>query len=587
MENFELLSLRKTSIEKYTYYKKKFDLISYFRLVDFIFLLISLVLFFVYKDYLWLVTTIIFSGTFLILMYLHEQVDTQKKYLMNKMIVVDDYISRINGEWIDRLKETGNEYNINKNRMLEDLNIVGDSSLYSYLNVAVSYGGKKRLFEKLSNGYIDDESLIIDQESISELSKKFDFSLDFQVKIKSINQNLKLDNVTDSYQDSKAIYSHFVVGLISTIGFIVLLFLGFFGQISKDYLLIPVLIQISNLFVFHYMNNSLLSTINKTILSYSTLYDVFSIVQNETFNSSKLTNINNSFKKSLKGLKNISKLADWDTLRNSIFTIIIANSIFPFSLLILILYDRNIKTYSKVIEEGIESFEEFESLLSLSIIGQVKENVCLPNRTSKITFEFKNIQHPLLTEESAVSNDFYTPQGIDIITGSNMSGKTLFMKTIGINLVLMNAGTFVNASNFSSAYFKIFTSMRITDDITHGISTFYAELLRIKEALNYQKENKNMLTLIDEVFKGTNSNDRINGAISLINKLNTPKSIVIITTHDFELCDISIPNLFNYNFSEYYEGNEIKFSYKINKGKCTTTNAKFLMKLVGIIDNNI
>ncbi len=584
MKSSELLSLKQISIEKFSLYKKRFNLISYFRLVDFIFLLISLIFFFVYKDYLWLFTTIIFSVTFIVLMYLHDQIDIQKKYYMNRIIVIDDYISRINGDWIYRLKETGNEYNTNNNRTLEDLNVIGDASLFSFLNVAESYGGKKRLFEKLSNGYIDDESLKINQESILELSKKFDFSLDFQAKIKSINQKIKLDNVSDSFQDSKVIYSHFIVGLISTIGFIVLLILGFIGQINKNYASIPVLIQISNFFIFNYTNKSLLSSIQKTILSCNTLNDVFSIMQNAKFNSSKLTNINNNINKSLIGLKKISNLVGWDNLRNNIFTIIIANSILPFSILILILYDRSIKKYSKVIEEGIKSFEEFESILSLSIIGQVKENVCLPKRTGKITIEFKNIQHPLLTEENAVPNDFYTPQGINIITGSNMSGKTSFMKTIGINLVLMNAGTFVNANYFSSAYFKIFTSMRITDDITHGISTFYAELLRIKEAIDYQKEGKNMLTLIDEVFKGTNSNDRIKGAISLINKLNSANSIVIITTHDFELCDIKTPNLFNYNFSEYYEGNEIKFTYKINKGKCTTTNAKFLMRLVGIID---
>ena len=91
-----------------------------------------------------------------------------------------------------------------------------------------------------------------------------------------------------------------------------------------------------------------------------------------------------------------------------------------------------------------------------------------------------------------------------------------------------------------------------------------------------------MLTLIDEVFSGTNSNDRIKGAISLMKMLDKPNSIVLITTHDFELCDIKDENIINYHFSEYYENDKIKFNYKLEKGKCTTTNAIYLMKLVGI-----
>ena len=190
------------------------------------------------------------------------------------------------------------------------------------------------------------------------------------------------------------------------------------------------------------------------------------------------------------------------------------------------------------------------------------------------------IKHPLIT--NCVENDFETINGINVITGSNMSGKTSFMRTVGINVVLMNAGTFVLAKEFNASYFKLFTSMRNSDDITKGISTFYAELLKIKKPIEYMENNEYMLTLIDEVFSGTNSNDRITGAEILLRKLNRENSIVLITTHDFEICDLNIDKLNNYYFSEYYENEKILFDYKIKIGKCSTTNAKYLMKLVGI-----
>ena len=161
-----------------------------------------------------------------------------------------------------------------------------------------------------------------------------------------------------------------------------------------------------------------------------------------------------------------------------------------------------------------------------------------------------------------------------------MGGKTSFLRTIGINIILMNSGTFTCAKNFNASYFKIYTSMRVNDDIANGISTFYGELLRIKDMVDYVNKG-NMLVLIDEIFKGTNYQDRIYGAKEVIKKLNTPKTICFLTTHDFELCEEK--NFENYHVKESYEQNKIIFDYKIRKGRCTSTNARYLMTKLGII----
>ena len=164
-----------------------------------------------------------------------------------------------------------------------------------------------------------------------------------------------------------------------------------------------------------------------------------------------------------------------------------------------------------------------------------------------------------------------------------MSGKTTFLRTLGINLVLAYSGGPVYANKMSCPVLDIFTSMRVTDDLEKGISTFYAELLRIKEIINGAKENKNMIFFIDEIFKGTNSVDRILGAKNVIANLNKLGVIGVITTHDLELCALDkYSRIKNYNFSEQYKDNKIHFDYKIRLGKSTSTNAKYLMKLVGI-----
>ena len=163
-------------------------------------------------------------------------------------------------------------------------------------------------------------------------------------------------------------------------------------------------------------------------------------------------------------------------------------------------------------------------------------------------------------ESKCVGNDFDSGCGVNIITGSNMGGKTSFLRTLGINIILMNSGSFVCAKKFSACYFKIFTSMRVSDDISRGISTFYGELLRIKDMIEYV-DCGNMLVLIDEIFKGTNYQDRIYGAKEVIKRLTTDRTIVLLTTHDFELCEEE--NICNYYVKEEYVDNQIVFDYKM------------------------
>jgi DNA mismatch repair ATPase MutS len=215
---------------------------------------------------------------------------------------------------------------------------------------------------------------------------------------------------------------------------------------------------------------------------------------------------------------------------------------------------------------------------------QIEENISFPTiDNSKLKVKADSLGHPLINSDIRILNDIDMDNNIFIITGSNMSGKTTFLRTLGINLVLAYSGGPVYANKMSCPIVSIYTSMRVTDDLKNGISTFYAELLRIKDIINEAKENKNMIFLIDEIFRGTNSIDRILGAKNVLANLNKLEVIGAITTHDLELCVLDKYNrIKNYHFSEEYKDNKIHFDYKIRLGRSTSTNAKYLMKLVGI-----
>jgi DNA mismatch repair ATPase MutS len=248
------------------------------------------------------------------------------------------------------------------------------------------------------------------------------------------------------------------------------------------------------------------------------------------------------------------------------------------------------KSYGKQIKAAFDGIYEMEFLLSLSVLPKIRNTVPADiNQRSDDAphVEAAGVYHPLISAEKVVSNDAGLTAGVTIITGSNMSGKTTFLRTVAINLALAYIGAPVCADSFSAGYMRLFTSMRVMDDVANGISTFYAEILRIKTMVEFKEKHPDepMLCMIDEIFKGTNSADRIVGAREAVMCLAGAKSMVVVSTHDFELCSIEDREhnpAVNYHFEEYYEDDKLMFDYRIRNGRCTTTNAQAILRMAGI-----
>ncbi|MDB5245836.1 MAG: hypothetical protein JWQ40_230 [Segetibacter sp.] len=203
------------------------------------------------------------------------------------------------------------------------------------------------------------------------------------------------------------------------------------------------------------------------------------------------------------------------------------------------------------------------------------------------TFSGEDVGHPLIDEKKRVNNSFETKGTgkVSVITGSNMAGKSTFLRSIAVNLVLAQIGAPVCAKRFTFSPVKLYSSMRIADNLAENTSTFYAELKKLKSIIDQVKQHEKVFILLDEILRGTNSLDRHTGSEALIKQLIREQAVAVIATHDVELA--ALENEFsnaitNYHFDVQVEGEELYFDYKLKGGVCQSMNASLLMKKIGI-----
>lgn len=244
--------------------------------------------------------------------------------------------------------------------------------------------------------------------------------------------------------------------------------------------------------------------------------------------------------------------------------------------------------HAKDVEGWFESVHHIDALSDLASLAYANPDFTVPVLSDQshqlIT---KEMGHPMIKSSQRVYNDFeLNKEGcLGLVTGSNMSGKSTFQRTVGINLVLAQMGAPVCASRFEFSRVRVFTSMRTKDNLEENVSSFYAELKRLKELLDSINEELPTFYMLDEILKGTNSDDRHKGAISLIDQLTKKSCRGLVSTHDIELSNLSKdePKILNFSFNSTIENDEIIFDYKISNEPCKSFNASKLMEKMGII----
>jgi len=291
-----------------------------------------------------------------------------------------------------------------------------------------------------------------------------------------------------------------------------------------------------------------------------------------------------------KQLQQLKALAAAVGLRMNPIMRIILNAALPWDWYCAYFLERQKAKLANVVPQWLEVCFELEALNALANFAYLNPEYAFPQIIAgdDIFLQGQNIGHPLIPTAQRIANDFFLNKigELAMITGSNMSGKSTFLKTLGVNLCLAYAGGPVCAPRLQASLFRLFTCIQVNDSLTDGFSFFYAEVRRLQALLQALKNEHEfpLFFLIDEIFRGTNNRERLIGSRAYIRALAGQKGLGAISTHDLELTKLAetLPQIHNYHFREDVVDGKMLFDYKLHDGPCPTTNALKIMQLAGL-----
>ncbi|MDA6072582.1 DNA mismatch repair protein [Flavobacterium sp. AC] len=571
---------------------KRYNSISVLRLIS-IFLCLFLLFYYIKtNEILYAVFAFLSFVGFLFLMRIHSRLSFQKELTTAILKLNKNEITYLKREKIPF--ENGIEFNDFHHPYAYDLDIFGEHSLFQNINRTATFVGKKTLANQLLS-LSPNETILENQEAINELKTKINLRQDF-LALAMISNDSK--NSYDSLLYWNSFKNNSLPKFLVALSIVLpALFLGFLVAyfITSKIIILSYLtyIFIANLIVLGQSFKRIQSEIakadnvDKIIKQYSLLVQ---IIEAETFQSRKLIDLQQQliFKNATasKHLKDLSELfSRMDTINNFV-TAIVFNGIFLFNLHVLKSLLKWKDNYSTELEKWIAIIGEFEALNSYANLAYNNADFVFPEINSEYKIGFSDLSHPLLNPETRVGNDthFY-PESFMILTGSNMSGKSTFLRSLGINMVLSGVGSVVCASKANIHPLPVLVSMRLSDSLADSESYFFAEIKRLKQIMD-ALEDQPAFVLLDEILRGTNSDDKRNGTIEVVKKVIAKNAIGAIATHDIEVCLTTneYPDILtNQCFEVEIKNNDLHFDYKLRNGICKNKSATFLMQKMGVI----
>ena len=497
-------------------------------------------------------------------------------------------ISALNGAFLDF--ESGEVYKDANHAFANDIDLFGVGSFFQYINRTVTDAGERYLVALLKEN--SPKEVVSKQEAIRELSQKPEWRQRFSMKANLANTEVASETILSWLQSYKCRMPEFIGALSKVFSVIsmVLITSVFAGYLSFSYVLLWYFLGlfISSLYVKTV--NKLQSDAEKSKATFEQYYYCLEVLEGVDFSSKLLQQKHASLHTDgvsvSQVFKKLSKTLDALDQRLNLLFAFFANGLFLWDIQQAAKIERWIALYKNEVVNWFSVLSFFDAYNSLANFAFNHPTFEFPNITEKEgVFQAKDLGHPLLAASKRITSDFSIDKhGFFIITGANMAGKSTFLRTVSLTVVLANLGLPVCSTSMEYSPVKLLTSMRTSDSLTEDTSYFFSELKRLKFIVD-KLQDSNYFIVLDEILKGTNSTDKAIGSLKFVEKLVKTKATGLIATHDLSLCDIekNYPQIENYYFDATIVADELHFDYKLKKGVCQNMNASFLLRKMEIV----
>jgi DNA mismatch repair ATPase MutS len=557
--------------------------------------------------WLCLASAVVTLVAFNLVAYYHRKIDRSIRRYRVWIQIKESQIARMELNWDAIPSVTALE--VNSEHPFEiDLDITGEHSLHRLINTAVSREGSLRLREWLLNRRPDPLVIAQRQQIVREL---IPLTL-FRDKL-LLNSVQTRRGISDHWEGQKLLRwlnqnKTSTSSLRST-----LLIASTLSAITIVTFLLGQILPLPNIWIGSFvlyvlflfskrgtLGDNLFEDASYLQAAFSQLSGVFGYLERYPYGKNmQLRKICEPFlsqrqQRPSSLLGSLAGIASATSIKGNVLLWVLINAIVPWDVYFAYQLSKKKATIAESLPLWFESLFELEALSSLASFAYLNPAFTFPNlletsnEKQQPIFQGKELGHPLIPDQQKICNDFTLERmgEIVILTGSNMAGKSSFLRTLGVNLCLAYAGSVVNASQLQTVLFKLFTCIRVSDSVTEGYSYFYAEVRRLKALLEELEHETSMpmFFLIDEIFKGTNNRERLIGSSSFMQSLLGRNCTGLISTHDLELVKLAdaLPAIKNYHFREDVIDGQMVFDYKLRIGPSPTTNALKIMEMEGL-----
>ena len=475
-----------------------------------------------------------------------------------------------------------------------DIDLFGRGSFFQYINRTVTHEGKTALANNLTANEIS--TIERKQEGVQELAKIPKWRQHFSAIASLVKVQHPAKVIVDWIHNYKSVFPQFLSFLPTIFSLVSLAFIVLAGLeiINAQVVIIWFFIGLGISGRYLKKVNKIYEDAGKAKDTFKQYHKLLHEIEVANFNSEilkeKQNDIQTESQKASLIFAKFSKTLDALDQRNNVIIAILGNAFLLRDVQEAYKIEQWIHKYNNKIENWFKVIAFFDAQNSLANVSFNHPKYVFPTiNSNKEVVKAQKLGHPLLKESQRIDNDYTIEnQQFFIITGANMAGKSTFLRTVSLSIVMANMGLPVCATAFEYNPIKLITSMRTSDSLADDESYFFSELKRLKfivDKINPKASGESYFIILDEILKGTNSTDKAIGSKKFVQKLVASNSTGIIATHDLSLCEIEkeLSEIENYYFDAEIINDELHFDYKLKEGICKNMNASFLLKKMEII----